>query len=253
MPEPTARQTELFFEVFEPLPRQGPGSRACAEHALKLCAELPTTPDVLDLGCGAGAQTLHLAQLTEARSILAIDSHAPNIDRLRAAAAEHGLTDRIEARVADFAQPDHAPGNFDLIWSEGALYNIGIERALELYHAPLRPGGYLAFTEAVWRTTQPAPEVRAAFADYPAMGKAVDVVAIVERQPFTLVGHFTLPDESWWEDFYTPMLERIEELRTKYGGDGEALGLLDELAAEPAMHRRHAAEYGYEFFVLRRG
>ena len=46
------------FEVFEALPRQGPGDRACAERALALCDELPATPRILDLGCGVGAQTM---------------------------------------------------------------------------------------------------------------------------------------------------------------------------------------------------
>ena len=32
----------------------------------------------------------------------------------------------------------------------------------------------------------------------------------------------------------------------------EALAVLDELGAEPEMHRRHAAFYAYEFFVARR-
>lgn len=29
----------------------------------------------------------------------------------------------------------------------------------------------------------------------------------------TIVGHFTLPAEAWWDDFYTPMEQRIAELR----------------------------------------
>jgi hypothetical protein len=60
MSEPTPRFWEVFFEVFEPLPRQGPGSRACAEKALTLCRDLRLSPAVLDLGCGVGGQTLPL-------------------------------------------------------------------------------------------------------------------------------------------------------------------------------------------------
>lgn len=78
----TSRTDEIFFEVFEELPRQGPGDLACTQRALELCGGLPSSPRVADLGCGAGAQTLHLASLLDG-SILAIDSHPPLINRLR--------------------------------------------------------------------------------------------------------------------------------------------------------------------------
>ena len=54
----------IFFELYESLPRQRPGNRACAERALDLCRELPPAPAILDLGCGVGGQTIHLTELT---------------------------------------------------------------------------------------------------------------------------------------------------------------------------------------------
>jgi len=252
MVEPAPRFWEIFFEVYVPLPRQGPGNRACAEEALGLCRDLPPSPAVLDLGCGVGGQTLHLAALTSG-SIVAIDSHAPNIERLQATVVERGLAKRVRPVVGDMANPYVPPESFDLIWSEGALYNIGIENALRVCHGLLRPGGHLAFTDAVWRKESPPPEVKASFdLDYPIMGKVPDVLAAIDRTGFLLVDHFTLPDEAWRDDFYTPMERRIEVLRGKYAGDVEALGVLDQLAQEPEMHRRHSDYYAYEFFVVHR-
>jgi len=252
MNEPTPRSWELFLEVYEPLPRQGPGNRASAARALDLCGDLPPSPEVLDLGCGAGGQTLHLAELTSG-SIVAMDSHAPSIERLRAKVAQRGLDHRIRPLVGDMAHPDLALQSFDLVWSEGALYNIGLEKALGICRGLLRPEGCLAFTDAVWRGENPPPEVKASFdADYPTMGRVPDVLATIEKSGLSLAGHFTLPDEAWWDDFYTPMQRRIEELRGKYAGRAEDLALLDQLAGEPEMHRRHSAWYAYEFFVARR-
>ena len=205
MSEPSPRFWEIFFEVYEPLPRQGPGNRACAARALGLCRDLPPSPAVLDLGCGVGGQTLHLAELTSG-SIVAIDSHAPSIERLAATVAERGLSDRVRPVVGDMAQPGLPPESFDLIWSEGALYNIGIENALRVCHGLLRPGGHLAFTDAVWRKENPPPEVKASFdLDYPTMGRRPTSWRPSRACGFSLVGHFTLPDEAWWDDFYTPM------------------------------------------------
>lgn len=49
MSEPNPRFWEIFFEVYEALPRQGPGNRACAEKALGLCRDLSPTPAALDV------------------------------------------------------------------------------------------------------------------------------------------------------------------------------------------------------------
>ncbi|MCU0665406.1 MAG: class I SAM-dependent methyltransferase, partial [Myxococcota bacterium] len=225
MSDPAPRFWEIFFELFEGLPRQGPGNRACAAKALDLCRGLQSSPAVLDLGCGVGGQTLHLAELLPGAVITAIDSHTPSIERLRAMVAERGLSDRVRPMVGDMAKPEMVPASIDLVWSEGALYNLGIENALRICHGLLRPGGYLAFTDAVWRKENPPPEVKASFdLDYPTMSRVPDVLAAIDRSGFSLVDHFTLPDEAWWDDFYTPMERRIEVLRRKYADDAEALG-----------------------------
>ena len=252
MSEPTPRFWEIFFELYEGLPRQGPGNRACAERALGLCRELPPSPAVLDLGCGVGGQTLHLVALLPGALVTAIDSHAPSIERLLAMVANRGLSDRVRPMVGDMAKPGLPSGSFDLIWSEGALYNLGIENALRICRGLLRPGGYLVFTDAVWRKENPPPAVKQSFdLDYPTMGRVPDVVAAIDRTGFSLVDHFTLPDEAWWGDFYTPMERRIEYLRGKYAGDAEALAVLEQLAQEPEMHRRYSDYYAYDFFVVR--
>lgn len=252
MIETTPRFWEIFFEVYEALPRQGPGNRASAAKALSLCGGLPSMPVILDLGCGVGGQALHLSELTSG-TIVAMDSHAPFIERLKAALTELGLANRVQALVGDMAQPSLPPESFDLIWSEGALYNIGLEKALNVCRGLLRPRGFIVFTDAVWRKENPPAEVKAGFdLDYPAMGWAADVSATVKRCGFELQGRFTLPDEAWWTDFYTPMERRINELRGKYTQDAEALATLDLIAREPELHSRYSDYYAYEFFVARR-
>lgn len=249
----TPRFSGIFFEVYDALPRQGPGNLASAQRAFALCAGLPAAPEILDLGCGAGAQTFHLAALTAGR-ITALDSHEATIIRLRAEALRQGLGDRVEAIVGDMGDPPVPDEAFDLVWSEGALYNIGIPKALEVCARVLKPGGYLVFTDAVWRRDDAPEAVRAGFeADYPGMGGVEDLFQLIERSRFDLVAHFTLPDEAWWDDFYTPMEARVARLKLEYRDDPEALDILAGIGREPQLHRLHSDCYAYEFFVCRLG
>jgi SAM-dependent methyltransferase len=239
-----------FFEVFELLPRQGPGNRKQTARALAMCEELPTEPDVVDLGCGSGAQTLDLVELTGGTAV-AVDSHPPFLDLLAERASTRGLSDRVRPLLADMAQTGLPGGCADLVWSEGALYTIGLESALTVCRRLLRPGGYLAFTDAVWRRSDVPASVREAFADYPSMGSASDVLALLTARAFEVVDHFTLPDAAWWDDFYTPMRARVAELRARDSLDAAALAVLDDRDAEIDMLSRHSDCYAYEFFVAR--
>lgn len=246
----STRYWEIFFEVFEGLPRQGPGCRACAAKALAHCRELPPFPAILDLGCGTGFQTFYLAEITGG-NIAAVDKHEPFIRRLEAEALKRGLESRILPMVADMENTGLAPGSFDLVWSEGAFYNFGVEKAVRLCRKPLRMGGYLAFTDAVWKKENPPEEVRTLFAGYPQMGFAKDAAIQIERAGFGMLAHFTLPNDAWWDEFYTPMLEKTAELRAKYIGDAKALDILAKIENEPELHRKYSEFYDYEFFVAR--
>ncbi len=252
MNEPTPRFWELFFEVYEALPRQGPGNRTTAERALGMCTDLPDQSEILDLGCGVGGQTLHLAEFTRGR-ISAVDSHAPSIARLEARVVSRGLEARVRPLVGDMATVELPAHSFDLIWSEGALYNLGLETALARCRDLLRPGGYLVFSDAVWRKTEPPAAVKRGFElDYPSMGWVSDVLARIASAGLDVIQHFRLPEQAWWEDFYTPMEARIEELQRLYASDVEALGILAGLAEEPKLHRKYSDYYDYEVFLARK-
>ena len=41
MNTPSTRFQEFFYSLYEGLPRQGPGNRACAARALASCLRLP--------------------------------------------------------------------------------------------------------------------------------------------------------------------------------------------------------------------
>lgn len=237
-----------FFELFEDLPRQGPGCQEATRRALTLLSDLPEAPSVLDIGCGCGAPTLLLAQELKTR-ILAIDNHRPFLERLDRAAAARGLA--IETRELSMIDMPFAEGRFDLLWAEGSLFIIGLARGLQDFRRYLKPGGYLAFTEMCWFASTPPVEAKA-YLDkvYPDIKSVEEVRRMAAGSGYQVIESFNLPDRAWWDDYYTPMLARIKILRRKNAGVGAAEAVYTKCELEAEMFRRHSSSYGYAFFVL---
>ncbi len=62
------------------------------------------------------------------------------------------LDDRVKGIVGNMDALPFQEEELDLIWSEGAIYNIGFERGITEWRKFLKPGGYLAVTDASWFT-----------------------------------------------------------------------------------------------------
>lgn len=76
--------------------------RLAREHA-RVAGEVAAGETVLDLCCGIGPFALTIARDGRARSVTAVDVNPDAIALLRANAARLGVSDRIDARVADLA------------------------------------------------------------------------------------------------------------------------------------------------------
>lgn len=245
------RYWEVFFEIHTGLPREAPGDRASAERALAMAPELSSDPLVLDLACGPGAATPLLASHTGGR-VVAVDLHAPFLLDVRRVAGNEGASSRILPVVGNMEALPVEAGGFDLVWSEGALYNVGFGRGLEICREVLKPGGGLAATEVVWLEADPPAEARAWWeAEYPSITSIGANIRTIEESGFTLLGHFTLPPSAWW-DYYRPIEERLRALRETHGDDPAALEVIDDAQIEIDMYRRYSQSYGYEFFVGRK-
>lgn len=128
--EAAITEPEDPFEIlFANLPRQGPGSDAMTNTALARIEGLPDDPVILDLGCGAGAQTLTLARALK-QPIKAIDLHAPFLEQLTARAAKAKLTNLIDPIQGDMRTPPIEPASADLILCEGAALSPSASRPL---------------------------------------------------------------------------------------------------------------------------
>lgn len=244
-------QCAAFFAVHSDMPREGPGDRASVEKALQLAAPLPVRPDVLDIACGPGGQTLDLAELLPGARITALDGHRPFLEQLETRARNAGVLDRISIVHGDMARLPYAAQGFDLIWCEGAAYIIGFDAALAAWKPLLRPGGVLALTEPVWLTDDPPAKVSACWDEYPAMEDVASARRRAMSHGYDILGDFVLSDAAWWTHYYGPLETRLEAAAARLQGNPTAEAILAEIRAEIGCRREHPYDYGYLFLVLR--
>jgi ubiquinone/menaquinone biosynthesis C-methylase UbiE len=240
---------EIFWAVHRDLPREAPGSDEATRQAFAMLPDLPPAPRILDIGCGPGAQTVVLAQ-ESGGMVTAVDTHQPFLDDLTRRAAQAGVAERVQPLNAsmfdlDFAEP------FDLLWSEGAIYIIGLERGLREWRRLLKPGGFIAVTELCWLKPDPPTEATAFWQEgYPEMATIEENLARLTAAGYRALGHFVLPESAWWDQYYNPMAARIAMLRQQYQGNGAAQRSLDAEQAEIDLYRHCSAWYGYVFYVM---
>ena len=207
---------------------------------------------IADVGCGSGAQTLTLAERTGGR-ITAVDLFPEFLGKLRSEAERRGLGARIETLEANMEALPFERGSLDLIWSEGAVYNMGFEAGVKAWREFLKPGGYMALSELSWfRSRRPAELEAHWLGEYPEIGTAYEKIAVLERHGFELRGYFQLPVTSWTEEYYGPMEARFEAFLERHGQSEEARAIVEGEKAEMELFRKYSDYYGYGFYVGRR-
>jgi ubiquinone/menaquinone biosynthesis C-methylase UbiE len=243
---------EYFYELFDALPRGGPGDNASTRRAYNFIKGLPKQPFILDIGCGRGVQTIELAKISKGK-IIALDNHQPFLDKLMQNAETDGVSGQIIPKNQSMLEMDFKNNTFDLIWSEGALFIMGFQNGLKRCHQLLKRGGTLAVTEAVLLSPDPPPEVRRFWENvYPVIMDIEGNLKLIEKEGFDLISSFTLPKSSWLDGYYSPMEKPLAALKMKYSENQVAMSVFDLVQNEIDFYKKYSDYYGYEFFIMRK-
>jgi ubiquinone/menaquinone biosynthesis C-methylase UbiE len=241
---------EIFWEIHSGLPREGPGGNLSTRRAYLMLKELPKNPRILDVGCGPGMQTIELAKLSNGQ-IDALDNHQPFLDQLEINIKKEALGNKIKTVSGDMFNLPYDDGTFDLIWSEGSIFIIGFERGLHDWELLLNNKGYLVVSELSWLLDNVPSEVNKYLKYlYPAIQTIKGNLNIAKKVGYQIVGFFVLPSESWWTDYYEPIMAKLPSLKEKYKNDKEKLQHIAYHENEIEMFRKYSDYYGYVFYVM---
>jgi len=242
---------DYFIALYGSLPRGGPGDNASTRRAFDMMKHLPPRPRILDVGCGPGMQTVELLRLCQG-TVVALDLFPQMIARVREAAEQARVGDRLETVQADMHDMAFEPGSFDVVWSEGAIYFLGFEAGLAKVKDLVKPGGYVAVSESVWLQPDPPAEAMEFWKGYPEIDFVDRKLEIIAKLGYEPIGHFVLPASSWSELYYEPLAARIAEFEPRWRGTAEAEDVLAEARKEIAVFGRCSRYFSYAFFVMRR-
>jgi ubiquinone/menaquinone biosynthesis C-methylase UbiE len=243
---------KIFFEIHKDLPREGPGSFKSTERAYNTIRKHLKKPMILDVGCGPGKQTIDLLNISDGE-ITAVDNHKPFIDQLEKEIIKGNFSNRVTAKVGDMFNLDFKEEQFDLIWCEGAIYNIGFEKGLSEFRKFLKPKGFIAATEACWLTNNISKEAKIFWdSEYPAIIHLEDNLKIAEECGYKIIDHFVLEKSAWFNDYYNPIIPRLAMLKEKYAGDETAEKIIHLHEKEIEIMDKYSNEVGYVFFILQK-
>jgi ubiquinone/menaquinone biosynthesis C-methylase UbiE len=239
----------LICEYFSLMERQGPGSADITIKALGFIDGLTHQSKIADLGCGTGGQTITLAQHVPG-NITGLDLFPVFIDLFTTNAAKHQLQNRVKGVVGSMDNLPFQEEELDLIWSEGAIYNIGFERGLNEWRKFLKKGGYVAVSEASWFTNEQPEEIDRFWMEaYPEMDTIPNKVAVMQNAGYISVATFVLPERCWMEEFYVPQVKAQEIFLEKYAGNATAEQVVAYERHEAELYLKYKEYYGYVFYI----
>jgi ubiquinone/menaquinone biosynthesis C-methylase UbiE len=241
----------LIYEYFANTDRQGPGNIEETLKALSFIDGLTENSTIADIGCGTGGQTMTLGQNTPCE-IIGIDVWQDFINKFNQNSKNLKLQSRVKGIVGNMENLQFQEEELDLIWSEGAIYNIGFERGLNEWRKFLKMGGYIAVTENTWFREERPDEIQEFWQKiYPEIDTIPNKVAQMQKAGYLPIATYMLP-EKIWTDYYKKQALNIDSFIKKHKGNKTAEEFAASQRYEAELYYKYKAYYGYMFYIGKR-
>ena len=240
---------QALIELHVGLERQGPGDIDFSNHILSMLSGLLVNPRIADIGCGAGAGALLLADRFKS-SVRSVDLSQEFLNELIDRARQRGLGHLVETIKCDMGSLNWTPGTVDLLWSEGAAYNLTFEGALRAWRPLMATNGIAVISELSYFTSDVPESLRAYWQDaYPTIGTESENSNQANSSGFEVLGVHRLPSEAWWDNYYEPL--KTNMLSFKHSEDKIMRSVIREAEEEMSLFNEYEKYYGYSFYVMK--
>ena len=240
---------DILIETHKRLERQGPGSMEMTVKALSFIDNISKIAQTVDMGCGSGGQTMVLARNIPGK-IIGVDQLPDLINVLNENTKKLKLEERVTGVVGSMESLSFPKEEFDLIWSEGAIDNIGFEKGLTHWYDFLKKTGYIAVTCPSWLTDEYPAEVQKFWADG---GNGLDTVekniGVMQKCGYGFIASFTLPEECWTDNYFSPRQSEEQSLFERYAGNKTVEEYIESSKYEVELYSRYKQYYGYVFYI----
>jgi len=242
---------DLLLEIHKDMPRQGSGRNKYTQKAFEFIPKIKN-PKILDIGCGPGMQTIKVAKLSGGK-VIGIDIFQQYLDQLDELIEKENLQESVKAVKMDMTDIKYPEESFDIIWAEGSIFVIGFEKGLADWKKYIKPGGFLAVHEMTWIKDNPPKELEDYWqAVYPGINTIEGDLKIIEKCGYKLLRHFLLPEDAWWDLYYTPLEKQLKKAEVKYKDDPKAIEMINEEYREIELFRKYNQWYGSVFYVMQK-
>ncbi len=242
-------ELDLICEYFSQIERQGPGSAEITAKALSFIENISASSKIIDIGCGTGGQTKTLAEKTKA-NIIGIDSLPKFISLFNKNMKKIGVSNRVEGIVGFMENMQLEENEYDLIWSEGAIYNIGFEYGLNEWYKFLKKGAYISVSELSWLTNKRPVEIDSFWNNaYSGIDTISNKIAQMQNAGYIPVASFVIPETCWIDSFYMQQVRIQELLQCKYPENKLVMDFVEKMKQEFELYSKYKEFYGYVFYI----
>jgi len=244
---------QLLIDLHKRANRQGPGGDSETRKAMELAMIGASEPlKIADIGCGTGASTMLLARELNAQ-VTAVDFLPEFIDVLKTRAESEGLINKISPIVGSMDDLPFDDEEYDVIWSEGAIYNMGFKKGVGDWRRYLKPGGFLVVSEITWTTSERPFELQNHWeSEYPEVGTASSKISILENSGYTPAAYFTLPDHCWINNYYRPMQNSFSEFLDRNANSEDAQTIVEAEKKEISLYEEYKNYFSYGVYIAKK-
>ncbi|MBD3198163.1 MAG: methyltransferase domain-containing protein [Candidatus Lokiarchaeota archaeon] len=151
-------------------------------------------PNILDVGCGSGVPTIELAKLSSGH-ITGIEINREELHKLEKKIKDSDIGNQVKTIYGSLLEYEFPQNYFDIIWAEGVFHIIGFAKSFKKCYEILKKGGFLVLNTQIT--------------------KMQEVQDKINTYGYEFFNKYELPNEVWWNEFYKPLEEEINNLIDK--------------------------------------